>query len=142
MVLNFTVPFLIKGGELPHPIYPGLYIKKIGHIGLPLTEHQTQQVIELCEQAPYGKKDKTIVDKSVRNTWQLNPSQFQLKNTKYDPIHIPYSSNQMERLSRFHQTRNHERSRRFKFNRFTPLQTLTLRNRRFFQASSRYRKRG
>jgi hypothetical protein len=30
--------------------------------------------------APYGRKEETIVDTKVRNTWQLNPDQLVIRN--------------------------------------------------------------
>ena len=53
-------------------------------LGLPLGEAQAKDLIELASRAPYGKGDKTIVDTSVRCTWQLDPAQFSINNPKWE----------------------------------------------------------
>ena len=52
-------------------------------LGLPLGEAQAKHLIELASRAPYGKGDKTIVDTSVRCTWQLDPAQFSINNPRW-----------------------------------------------------------
>ncbi|KAK3299688.1 uncharacterized protein B0H64DRAFT_355933 [Chaetomium fimeti] len=54
----------------------GLYVDGVGSIGVPLQEEQARQLISQCRQAPFGKGSETIVDTSVRNTWELDASQF------------------------------------------------------------------
>lgn len=48
----------------------------IGNIRMPLEESQARELVALARQAPYGKGAETIVDTSVRNTWELDSSQF------------------------------------------------------------------
>ena len=52
-------------------------------LGLPLGEAQAKRLIELASRAPYGKGEKTIVDTSVRCTWQLDPGQFFINNPRW-----------------------------------------------------------
>ena len=54
-------------GTLPS-ILPGLHVKGVGHIGLPLTEHQAKALIALSEPAPFGRGEETIVDTDVRKS--------------------------------------------------------------------------
>ena len=61
-------------------VLPGLEVDGLGPIGLPLTGNQAKDLKKLCEQAPYGKGEKTLVDTSVRRVWRLRPSQFSLRN--------------------------------------------------------------
>jgi hypothetical protein len=49
-------------------------------ITLPLSELDARALIKAAHQAPFGKGQETIVDTSVRNTWELNPEQFALRN--------------------------------------------------------------
>ncbi|KAL2211650.1 hypothetical protein CC79DRAFT_1363949 [Sarocladium strictum] len=53
-------------------------VKDVGDVSLPLKETQARQMIEKARLAPFGKGTETIVDTSVRNTWELNPDQFEL----------------------------------------------------------------
>jgi hypothetical protein len=48
---------------------PGLYIKGAGTIGLPLSDRDAEALIKASHQAPFGKGSQTVVDVSVRKTW-------------------------------------------------------------------------
>ncbi len=48
----------------------------MGRIGLPLCHSQAMELKSKCEQAPYGRREETIVDTSVRNAWQLDASRL------------------------------------------------------------------
>jgi hypothetical protein len=58
--------------EFPNPI---LRLGSLGHIGLPLSCREAKHVIAHCVQAPFGKGERTLVDKSVRDTWEMDASQ-------------------------------------------------------------------
>ena len=59
---------------------PGLHIEGIGVIGFPLAERDAKLIEAVATQAPFGKRAKTVVDKNVRNTLELNPEKFSFKN--------------------------------------------------------------
>ena len=67
-------------GSLPHSANPGLYVHGLGLIGLPLSERLAVELAGICHQAPFGKGRKTVVDTTVRKTWELNPSLFEIRN--------------------------------------------------------------
>ncbi|GKT42519.1 uncharacterized protein ColSpa_02700 [Colletotrichum spaethianum] len=66
---SFTNPALKIEG---HPAFP-----------LPLTPGHAELIKAACKQAPFGKGDDTLVDTSVRNTWELEHSQFELLNPEW-----------------------------------------------------------
>lgn len=70
-------------GTLPHAANPGLYVNDIGSIGLPLSERDAKELIKACHRAPFGKGTDTIVDTKVRRTWELDTSQFSLRNPQW-----------------------------------------------------------
>ena len=70
-------------GTLPS-ILPGLHVKGVGHIGLPLTEHQAKALIQLSEPAPFGRGEETIVDPHVRQSWQISADDFELRNPQWN----------------------------------------------------------
>jgi hypothetical protein len=41
-------------------------------------------MIDKAHHAPYGKGSETLVDTAVRNTWELNPDQFEFGNPEWD----------------------------------------------------------
>ncbi|KAK5257071.1 hypothetical protein LTR16_001675 [Cryomyces antarcticus] len=70
----------MTSGVEPNPVQPGLYIEGIGIVGLPLGERDAKAIIQASHQAPFGKGNETLVDVTVRKTWELNADQFQLRN--------------------------------------------------------------
>ncbi|KAF8596409.1 hypothetical protein BDV93DRAFT_480289 [Ceratobasidium sp. AG-I] len=59
---------------------PGLIVEGAGLISLPLSPDTARSLIEICNQAPFGKGDSTIVDKQVRDTWELDASKVGFTN--------------------------------------------------------------
>ncbi|RYP79631.1 hypothetical protein DL769_002870 [Monosporascus sp. CRB-8-3] len=62
---------------------PDIFVEGVGPISLPLSEVQAKKLITKSHQAPFGKGSKTIVDTSVRNTWEINPEQFQIRSPQW-----------------------------------------------------------
>ena len=50
----------------------------MGSKGLPLCHAQANELKVECEQAPYGRREETIVDTNVRNALQLNASKVKI----------------------------------------------------------------
>jgi hypothetical protein len=65
------------------PVIPGLEVKGVGSIGTPISAADAKRLIATATQAPYGRGEETIVDTSVRRVWQLEPSQFSLRNAQW-----------------------------------------------------------
>jgi hypothetical protein len=65
-------------------VLPGLSVEGMGPIALPLTSQQAEELKQHCQQAPYGKGEKTLVDTSVRRVWELKPERFELTNPDWD----------------------------------------------------------
>ncbi len=63
---------------------PGLKVKGLGLVSLPVPKAQAEALIALSEQAPYGRGEETIVDTKVRNTWQISATDFELSNPQWD----------------------------------------------------------
>jgi len=53
-------------------------------LGLPLCDCHIKKVIENADRAPFGRGEQTIVNTSIRCTWQLNPSQFAINNSEWE----------------------------------------------------------
>ena len=69
-------------GSLPD-IDPGLDIKGLGKIGLPLSDRDAAALAQVCHEAPFGKGSETFVDTAVRKTWQINPDKIQFRNSRW-----------------------------------------------------------
>ncbi len=71
-----------SSGSVP-AVLPGLEVPDFGPVGLPLGATQARELIKHCEQAPYGKGEKTLVDKKVRRVWRMKPDRFSIKNPEW-----------------------------------------------------------
>ncbi|KAI1173489.1 hypothetical protein F4777DRAFT_445744 [Nemania sp. FL0916] len=47
---------------------------------LPLNDRDAKTIKELCQQAPFGKGNQTVVDPEIRQTWELGADRFRLTN--------------------------------------------------------------
>jgi hypothetical protein len=63
---------------------PGLQIEGSHIISLPLTEPDAEAIKSIAKQATYGTGEQSIVDTSVRKTWELSPSEFQFANPQWE----------------------------------------------------------
>ncbi|KAI9103107.1 hypothetical protein DFS34DRAFT_590673 [Phlyctochytrium arcticum] len=52
-------------------------VREVGVVPFPLTEEYAHKLIDKSRLAPFGKGEETIVDTSVRNTWELDASQLE-----------------------------------------------------------------
>ena len=68
------------------PFDPAITVEGVGQINLPLGEEQARQLIELSRQAPFGKGSETIVDTSVRNTWEIDAEKLTFANPRWEWI--------------------------------------------------------
>ena len=73
------------GGRLEDAPLPGLSVKGIGPIGLPLIEAQAKQITDKSTQAPFGRGAETVVDTSVRLCRQVEAADIEL-GLKWDAV--------------------------------------------------------
>ena len=52
---------------------PRIEVKGAGLIPFPVPVQTCRQLVETASQAPYGKGEQTLIDTSVRNSWQIEP---------------------------------------------------------------------
>jgi hypothetical protein len=71
-------------GKLAAFVDPQLLVPGVGPIALPLIEEKARSLIQQCHQAPFGKGEQTIVDTSVRKTWELNKDKFEIRNPRWE----------------------------------------------------------
>jgi hypothetical protein len=72
--------------QLSNPPNPGLHLKDAGLIGLPLSDRDAKIIVAASHAAPFGKGEQTIVDSNVRKTWELSPSDFEIRNPAWQPF--------------------------------------------------------
>ena len=59
----------------PEAPNPALSLADIGLVGLPLSIRDAELVKTRCVQAPFGMGERTVVDKTVRDTWEMDAKQ-------------------------------------------------------------------
>ncbi|KAJ7622621.1 hypothetical protein DFH06DRAFT_1009458, partial [Mycena polygramma] len=59
---------------------PGLTVDGMGIVGLPLSPRDAGILRRHADQAPFGHGDKTVVDTSVRNIWEVAADSVKFKN--------------------------------------------------------------
>ena len=71
------------GGKLAIQDYPlpEVTVKDVGLIALPFDPLQAPALIAKATRAPYGQGTQTIVDETVRRSWQLDAGEVQLGRT-------------------------------------------------------------
>ena len=57
---------------------PRLRVKGAGALSFPVPETQIRALTGAAEPAPYGKGTETVVDRSIRNCWQIGPERVRL----------------------------------------------------------------
>ena len=62
------------------PAMPGLVVEGVGEIFLPLNQENATKLKAAARQAPHGRGMETIIDKSVRDTMQVDADQVTLTN--------------------------------------------------------------
>jgi predicted 2-oxoglutarate/Fe(II)-dependent dioxygenase YbiX len=72
----------VSGTATELPPDPELTIKNHGKLILPLNKISADSLIKICEPSPYGRKTETLYNKAVRDSYQLEPKQIQIKNAK------------------------------------------------------------
>jgi hypothetical protein len=70
-------------GSLDAPI-PRIEIDGVGVLSFPVPASQIEAVIKRAHRAPYGRGERTIVDTSVRNAWQLDAADVRIGGKGWD----------------------------------------------------------
>ena len=62
---------------------PCLHISGLGLVGMPLSERDAKALISCATLAPFGNGERTIVDKEVRDTWEVEPERVAFENPEW-----------------------------------------------------------
>lgn len=67
-------------GSIGNFAHPGISVDSVGPVRLPLSEGDAHALIQMSRQAPFGKGTETLVDVSVRDTWEIDAAKVQFLN--------------------------------------------------------------
>ena len=62
---------------------PLIEVAGAGPIALPLLPAQASQLIAVAERAPYGRGGETLVDTSVRSSWQIGADRVRIAGKRW-----------------------------------------------------------
>lgn len=62
---------------------PALSVEGAGPVALPLLEAQARLLIEVAERAPFGRRAETVVDRTVRDCWQIDAERVALSGARW-----------------------------------------------------------
>jgi hypothetical protein len=65
---------------------PRLEVEGMGSVALPLLPQQLSDLVQVAEQAPYGKGEETLVDTTVRKTWQIAPEKVHISGKHWQTM--------------------------------------------------------
>ena len=60
-----------------------LEVKEFGHIQLPVTPEQAERLWEIALPARYGQGEKTLLDRSVRDTWEIPKNRVDIDQRRW-----------------------------------------------------------
>ncbi|KAL4245987.1 hypothetical protein ABKN59_009134 [Abortiporus biennis] len=69
--------------EYPDAPNPALQREGLGAIGVPLSTREAQEIRSKANQAPFGMGERTLVDKSVRDTWEMDAKSVTFANPRW-----------------------------------------------------------
>jgi hypothetical protein len=80
---TFSGSFSFSRGynDAPNPL---LSLSSLGTVGLPLSSREAPALRTQCKEAPFGKGERTIVDKAVRDTWEMDAALVKFQNPAWD----------------------------------------------------------
>ena len=61
-------------------VHPGISVEPIGTVRLPLSNEDANTLIQASHKAPFGKGTETVVDESVRKTWEVDAEKIHFLN--------------------------------------------------------------
>ena len=70
-------------GKMFAPL-PVLSVSGMDALSFPVPESQVKTLIECSRRSPFGKGTETLVDKDVRDSWEIHPSEFSLEGAGWN----------------------------------------------------------
>lgn len=67
-------------GHLESFTHLGIYVDEVGTVRIPLSSDDAQSLIRVSRQAPFGKGSQTLVDETVRKTWEIDGTKVSFLN--------------------------------------------------------------
>lgn len=63
-----------------------LEVEGLGPVAFPLRAPRTKKLIEVARPARFGRREETLTDPGVRDTWEISPDRFELGGAAWQPV--------------------------------------------------------
>ncbi|MGC8514383.1 MAG: 2OG-Fe(II) oxygenase, partial [Acidimicrobiales bacterium] len=60
-----------------------LEVRGVGEIRLPVSQAQARQLCAISRPARYGRKEQTLLDRTVRDTWEIPKSRVRIDKRRW-----------------------------------------------------------
>lgn len=70
-------------GTIDSFVNPGISVDPVGTVRLPLSEEDARTLVQASHKAPFGKGTETVVDESIRKTWEIDAGKVHFLNQKW-----------------------------------------------------------
>lgn len=70
-------------GEIEKFVLPGISIDPVGLVRLPLSQEDADALIQISRLAAFGDGSKTVVDTSIRRTWEIDGTAVNFLNPQW-----------------------------------------------------------
>jgi len=67
-------------------VFPGIQVTGVPEISFPVTTSQVKALIARSHKAPFGKGSKTVVDPTVRSTWDIDAGEISFHNKVWQTL--------------------------------------------------------
>lgn len=64
-------------------------VRGVGRLRFPLPDEQTRQLCEIGRPARYGRGEQTLLDRRVRDTWEIPPSRVKIDKRRWSKTLVP-----------------------------------------------------
>ncbi|KAL8869539.1 MAG: hypothetical protein Q9174_004199 [Haloplaca sp. 1 TL-2023] len=75
--------FFATSGPIPSAVNPGLFIKGLGRVGLPLSSRDAKDLVKISQAASFAEDDQKLVNQSVPRVWGIDPAQVEFRNPQW-----------------------------------------------------------
>lgn len=63
---------------------PGLFVEGLGHVDVPISPEVANRLLAYGIQAPFGKRDQTVIDSTIRLTKEIDNSKVRFENSAWN----------------------------------------------------------
>lgn len=63
-----------------------LFVTKVGAVDFPVTPATVKRLLAIASRSPYGRREQTLVDPTVRSGWEVAKSRIKIDGRRWNPV--------------------------------------------------------